>query len=268
MTLHKHLLALVDPSQAVQPALRRARFNATKRGEKPKLTVFMAVDRELHKQLKRQPVLYRDPQWIEDRLARLKEAGLEHELAISWDDEWADSVNEQVNTTGADLVMAPVYRDEDGNKVITDEMWRLLRTSSVNVSMIQPGNDDYEDRKVILAAIKTQDPSFAERNERTIQNAKTLAELYGAKLYVVNVYATQDQYPDRAKIIQSTGVANENIFVEAGDVAEVIANVAKRVNADMLLLAPAPRKGLAAALRGATINRVIKKVDCDVMAVV
>lgn len=268
MPLSSRILVLVDPSQQKQQALRRARFNAERRGEKPHLTVFMAVDHEIHKRMKTPPVLYRDPKWIDDTLSALTEVGIEHELGISWDDEWAEAVLAEIQRSSPDQIFVPVYEDEAGNRVLTDEIWRVLRSSNVDISLIHPRKDDREVREVVLAAIKTQDPAYAARNEKLIAQGKQIAEIYGAELHIVNAYQDQMNFPDRAKIMEMSGVPNECIHVVLDRPAEAISDVATKIKADVVLIAPARRAGVAAALRGTTINRLISKIGCDVMAVV
>jgi len=269
MDLNSRILALVDPSQEKQQALRRACFNAERRGEKPQFTVFMAVDSELQKHIKTPPVLYRDPQWIDKTLSPLTDAGLEYDLGISWEEEWADAVLGEIKRSNPNLVLVPVYVDEAGNHVITDQIWRLLRYSDVNISLIQPRKDlEREGRDVILAAVKQQDSTFDERTLKAIAQAKHLAEIYNAEWHIVNAYQDQMSFPDRAKLIGLSGLPNENIHVGLGKPGDVIAEVANEVNADVALIAPARRSGIAAALRGATINQIIGKIPCDVIAIV
>ena len=269
MGINSRILALVDPSQEKQQALRRARFNAERSGDKPHITVFMAVDHELQKHIKTTPILYRDPQWIDQTLSALTEVGLEYDLGISWQEEWAEAVLGEIKRSNPDLVLVPVYVDEEGNHVITDEIWRLLRYSNVNISLIQPRKDlEREGRDVILAAVKQQDAEFDERNLKIIAQAKHLAEIYGAEWHIVNAYQDQMSFPDRAKMIAMSGLPNEKIHIGLGKPGEVIAEVAKEVKADVALIAPARRSGISAALRGATINKIISKIPCDVIAIV
>jgi len=268
MSLNSKILVLVDPSQDKQQALARARFNAVRRGEKPHLTVFMAVDHDVHKHMKTKAVLYRDPKWIEEKLSALSDAGLEYDLCISWDDEWAEAVLTEIKRIKPDQIFIPVYEDSAGNQVLTDETWRVLRSSKVNVTLIHPRKDDREARNVILAGVRSQDPEFDERTVKTIAQGKHLAEVYGAELHVVNAYQDQMNFPDRAKLIELTGLSNEYVHVEYGRASDVVSAVAKKVKADVTLIAPARRSGIASALRGATINRLISQIPCDVMAIV
>lgn len=269
MTQTSQILALVDPSQEKQQALLRAAFNAERSNSKPHITVFMAVDHEVHKQMKTKPVLYRNPKWIQEKLSKLTSAGLDYDIGVSWDSEWAEAVLGEIDRSKPDMVLVPVYEDEAGNQVLTDEIWRLLRSSDVNISLIHPRKDlSHEGRDVIIAGVKTQDPKFRERNLKVVAEAKHLAEIYGAELHIVNAYQDQMNFPDRSKILAMTGLPNENIHVELGRPGDVIAEVSKKVNADLALIAPARRSGFATTLRGATINQIIAKIDCDVMAIV
>ncbi len=267
MSLSSRILVLVDPSQKKQQALHRARFNAERRGEKPHLTVFMAVDHEVHKQMKTPPIMYRNPKWISDTLSALTDVGLEHELCISWDDEWSDAVLTEIKRSKPDLVMVPVYEDEQGNRVLTDQIWRLIRSSTVNISLIHPRKDNTETRKVILATVKTQDPAFDERTKKTIAQAKALAKIYGSEVHIVNAYQDQAKFPDRTKIMKMAGVPNSNVHVVAGQISDVLPKIAKKVKADIVMIAPLRKQGIAGVLRGSTISRIVRKIHCDVMAI-
>lgn len=268
MPLSNRILALVDPSQTKQQALRRARFNAERRGEKPHLTVFMAVDHDVHKFMKTPPTMYRDSKWISDTLTALTEVGLEHELCISWDDRWSDAVLREIKRSKPDLVMVPVYEDEDGNRILTDETWRLLRSSNVNISLVHPRKTDREERKVILAAVKSQDPAFDDRTKRTIQHAKDLAEVYGSEVHIVNAYQDQANFPDRTKLMKMSGLPNSNIHVVAGMISDILPKVSKKVKADIVMIAPLRKEGMISTLRGSTITRIIRNMPGDILAIV
>jgi len=269
MSLNSHLLAIVDPSQDKQPALRRARINLERREQRPDLTVLLAVDGDLQKHQRQKVTLYRGPDWMEATFQPLKGAEVRYQMGISWASNWADAVVQEVERSGANLVLVPIYEDENGEHIITDQLWSLLRNIPVNLTLIHPRKDlTREERKVIMAAVKTQDPKFAERNEKTVNEAKALAKVYGAEVHLVNAYADQSQYPDRAKIIRETGIPNERIHIMAGYIEDVLLTVSEKIGADLLMIAPAQRKGLASALRGSTLNKIIRRIDCDIMAIV
>lgn len=260
------VLAVMDPSQEKHPALRRVIIGAEKRTEKPQLTIFMAVDYELHEARGAKPVLYRDPEWFDGIVERIKGANSPYEIAISWSVQWAESVAELAKKEKVDRILVPVTLDEGGNHVITDEMWKLLRHSPVPVTLVHPGQP--EARDVILAAVKMQDPSYDKLNKSILQRGKDLAEIYGAKLHVVNAYTDSAEFPDRAKLIEAAGVPNEQVHVLAGDSADVIRQIADKVSADLLLIGVQHRTGIVATLRGNTISKILRQQKRDVMSVV
>lgn len=268
MSLNSRILVIVDPSQEKQHALRRARYNAKRRGEKPHLTVFMAVDHELHDYMKKKkPVMYRDPSWITETLTPLTNLGIEHDLCISWEENWSDAVLGEIKRSKPDIVMVPVYEDESGNRIITDQMWRLLRMSKVDITLLHVSQHLEEQRKVILAAIKYQDPTFVARNKRIIAKGKYLAELYGATLHVANAYQDQMNFPDKAKIMKMTGLPSEQVHIIFDKPDEGISKIAKRINAEVTLISPVHRSGIAATLRGATISKLVSKIESDIIAI-
>lgn len=261
------MLVLVDPSQEKQPALRRACINAQLRKDKPTLIVFLAVDRELHDVPGVDPVLYRGPEWFENIRERIEAPGAPYELATSYSNKWAESVIELANEKKVDRIMVPVTVDHEGNHIISDEVWKLLRTSPVPVTLVHPGQS--EERNCFLAAVKMQDPEYRELNNKVLKLGRELADIYEAELHVVNVYSDSAEYPDRSQIIRAAGnIPNDHVHVIAGDSADVIRKVADDVNADLLLIGTKRRTGFAATLRGNTISKILRHQERDVMSVV
>ena len=262
----QRVLAVMDPSQEKHPALRRVIIGAEKRKEKPLLIIFMAVDYELHSVSGAKPVLYRDPKWFDEIVERLKGAKSPYEIAMSWSQNWAESVVELAKKEKADRIMVPVSLDQEGNHIITDEMWKLLRKTSVPVTLVHPGQPEVRD--VILAAVKMQDPEYATLNKKVLKLGRELADIYGAKLHVVNAYTDSAEFPDRAQLIKAAGVPNNQVHVLPGTSDEIIRQVADKQKANLLLIGVQHRTGIVATLRGNTITRILRKQKRDVMSVV
>ncbi len=261
----QRVLAVMDPSQEKHPALRRTIIGAERRKEKPLLIFFMAVDYELHEVAGAKPVLYRDPKWFDSIVERIKGANSPYEIAVSWSKTWADSVVELAKKEKADRILIPVTLDESGNHVITDEMWKVLRKAPVPVTLVHPGQS--EKRRTILAAVKIQDSDYDAINKKVIKLGKELAEIYDAKLHLVNVYSDSANFPDRTQLMKAAGVPTNQVHILAGDAADVIRDVADKVKADLLLIGTQERSGIVAALRGNTISKILRRQKRDVMSV-
>jgi universal stress protein E len=193
-------------------------------------------------------------------------AGLEYTCEISWSSNWHESILHAAEKFGADMLLIPLRARGAGERVIiSDAKWSLLRNAHCGVLMIKPGAK--ESRDVVLAAMKVNYDSdeYAELNEKIGARARWMADRYGAELHVVTACSDIEEYPDRAKIIELTGVKNENIHVEMGKVEMAIPAVAKRLQADIVVVGTMARKGLSAVMRGNTSEKIISLLERDVM---
>jgi len=103
-------------------------------------------------------------------------------------------------------------------------------------------------------------------NEKILERGKYLADLYGAELHVVNAYKDSEDFPDRGLIQRMSDVPIENIHRDMGKPEDVIFDVAQKVNADFVILGTKPRHSIRAALRGNTSEKVMDRLNIDVMA--
>jgi len=121
----------------------------------------------------------------------------------------------------------------------------------------------------MLAAINIQkhdDPNYARLNEKILAKGQEIAEHYGADFYVVNAYKDSMHFPDRQHIMRISGLPSERVHAEEGDPATVISRYAKELGADTVLIGTMARQGASALMRGNTSEKVLSKLDVDVIA--
>jgi universal stress protein E len=133
--------------------------------------------------------------------------------------------------------------------------------------LIRPGAK--AQRKVILAAVNFQAERDVQKelNKKIIAQAKLYAEVYGAELHVINGYMDSLTYPDRAKIINETGLPNDKIHVENGYTSDVVSALAEKINADLIIMGTLGQNGMTKTRRGNTAERLIAAADTDVMVI-
>jgi universal stress protein E len=85
-------------------------------------------------------------------------------------------------------------------------------------------------------------------------------------LHVVNAYKDSEDFPDRGLIGRMSGLPRENIHRDMGKPEEVVAGIAEKVGASMVILGISPRKGLAATFSSHTTEKVMERIDIDVVA--
>jgi universal stress protein E len=261
-------LVVVEPNNERHHALERV-LSALPLLKNPfELTVLVTVNNETTSLAANNPEIYRDRQWFLDLIAPLDEMDADYDLQISWSNEYQHAVLQAAEQSQANMIVVPVReRPRSGPFKFSDAKWALLRGAPCPVMIVQPCGKPR--REVVLAAVHAQgdQASYEELNETIIDAGKLIAGMHGATLHLVNAYKDQEDYPDRARLVRISDLPNEQIHSEPGATDEVIASVAKQIDADVVVLGTRRRSGLAASMRGNTSERVIQALDVDVFAV-
>jgi len=264
----ERIFIVIDPAADDHPALRRGIITAQIRQPHAELFLFVSLDGQAVDTRARNSNLYRDREWFETLFSQVEGAGLDYRCEVSWSSEWPEATLRAAERFDADLLLLPVLRRPlSGKPLLSEPKWNVLRNATCPVLIVQPGTKEL--RKVVLAALKVQsrDPRYEELNRKIAAWARRTADRYGAELQVVNAYRDQDDYPDRARLIELAGVPNDHVHVEDGAPEKVIERVAREVEADIVVIGTLARQGLSAVMRGNTSERVISVLNQDVMTV-
>jgi universal stress protein E len=264
----RKIVVVVDPSQDRPVALERildaADVVRRRNAAETEVHVLLAVDLDNTDASCDNPNIIRESRWLfENVVEPLNKSGFKYSLQISWCSEWYDSIRKVVAQQNAGGVMLPWYGKSRGGRLFSESIWHLMRTSPAPVTIVQPNRTS--ERKSIVAAVNFQshDGEYQGLNNKIIEVGKFVASSFGATLHLVNAYSDSLHYPDRSQLAR-TGIESENIHVYAGRPEDVIAKVVREVNADSLLLGFRSRPS---RWRGATAERIIGKVDCDITTV-
>jgi universal stress protein E len=263
------LFVVVDPNDETHIALERAIITSALHSTKPHVHAFVAVDGDAVDTRSSNDRLFRDLTWFEKNIkSPLANAGISYTMEVSWSAEWQKSIVDSAKRQGADLIYLPVHAKTNPSRFsFTESKWELLKTASCPVVLIRPGAN--AQRKVILAAVNFQaqrDVQIA-LNQKILEQAKHFANVYGAELHVINGYMDSMSYPDRGKLVNQTGIANDKIHVENGYTSEVVSALAAKINADLIVMGTLGQNGMTKTRRGNTAERLIAAVDTDVMVI-
>jgi len=265
MNTSELILVIIEPSFDQHLALERALITAKLREVPPKLHLFICPDVDNTDLKARNQGLYRDSRWLEELTKTVVESNLEFSYELCWTMEWSNAVLNCADRIQPAAIFIPDYDPAVRRNMFTNSKWDLLRKSFCPVMITRPGASNY--RKVILAAmnIRTEDQKYIDMNDKIMTEAKKLVKIYAADLYVVNSYKDSMHYPDREKLLKFTGLPTENVHLGEGDPADIIANYADQINADLVIIGTMRRSGAAALMRGNTSERVLNKVKQDVV---
>ncbi|MFC6633218.1 universal stress protein [Microbulbifer taiwanensis] len=266
----KSIFIVVDPNDDQQVALERALTTAKLRTPQPKLVIFVAVDGEAVDTRATNDHLFRDESWFREQIRKpVEDAGLECELLVCWSSDWQGAIIQESKRYNAEMVYLPVHATSSRRFTFAESKWQVLKSARCPVVLIRPGAKDR--RKVVLATVNYQAQTNQQRqlNRQITERANYIANVYGAELHLVNAFLDSMLYPDRgalAKLADKTGVPTSRIHVKRGYTNEVVAEVAKDIDADLVVMGTLNQYGeTGSLLRGNTAERVIGSLDVDVM---
>lgn len=263
------LFVVVDPSDTVQIALERALIMGKKHEVPPDLFIFLGVDGEATDLRAINDNLFRSQDWFDAEIHKpIHAAGMKYTVEVSWSQEWQKSIVQSAKRFGAERIYLPVHaRTNTSRFTFSEAKWELLKTADCPVVLIQPGAKP--ERKTVLAAVNFQARQDEQQklNESILYWARTVADIYGAELHVVNAYIDSMLYPDRGSLARAASLPSERIHVDQGYTSDVVGGVAQRLDADLVVMGTLGQTGRSSTRRGNTAERVISALTQDVMVV-
>jgi len=262
----RKFLVVIDPSHERHLALERMIDILEQRGEWPlEFHLLIGFEAEDKADPNTPNEVVRSSDWFTQLLKPLESSGADYSVEFFWTRNWRQSIQEAAERYVCDTIML-CESSAEHKSGITDSKWDLVRHARSDVLICDVGtNGPY---KCVLAAVNVQakDPVHVEMNEKIFERGKFLAEYFGADYHVVNAYKDSEDFPDRGLIGRMSGLARENIHRDMGKPEDVIAGVAEKVKADMIVIGISQRTGLAKTLSSHTTEKVMEKVEIDVVA--
>ncbi|MBL0711500.1 MAG: universal stress protein UspE [Colwellia sp.] len=302
METYQNILAVIDPTADEQKALKRAIELAisikAKSSNDVKINAFLTIfdfSYEMttilssgERDVMRQSVVKDKELWLESIVKKLK-SNVNIDCQVVWHNRPFEAIIEQVIKHSYDIVIKGTHQhDKLKSVVFTPTDWHILRKCPCPVLLVKehawPKNGN------IIAALNvgSDEEEHHSLNIKITEEAKQLASLIQANVHLVNSFPgtpvniaieipefNATEYNDiMLKHHQQAMSTHANKFdisvinthVEEGLPETVIAQVAEKVDAELVILGTVGRTGISAALIGNTAEHVIEQLDCDVLA--
>jgi universal stress protein E len=224
-----------------------------------------------------------------DRACRM---GVESGATVEWDFPPHEAIVRRAVRCRADLIIAECHEGSRHKWLMRLTDWELLRASPVPVLLLKSSRPWR--RNTVLAAV---DPSHAHAKpsrldalivEKGRQLAKALKgtlhlmhaaypsafgiaavdpAIDGVTLAAAYELQTEKARQDFAEFAASAKVPRKNRHVIDRDPSTGITAVAKKINADVVVMGALSRSGIKRLLIGNTAERVLGEIPCDVLVV-
>lgn len=258
------VVIVIDPSQESHPALERALAMAAHSNDSSHIQyVFLLT--ATPEQGKSPSYFACSDSWVNEQIYdRMKSIDIPFSIMVAWSNDWKDVVLGSSKEHSAIMTIVPFY-GKVKDHFLSDEKWKLLRQSENPVLIASHVEREFSGK--ILCSLKTQDSKYSDRNQTVMESARRFAEVFNLEIHIVNAYTDSMDYPDRGKIAANNDIDNERIHVKNGEPEDVICNTANDMDAGLVLIASQRRTGLQGALRGNTVEKIIERVQRDVLVI-
>ncbi|QIZ76590.1 universal stress protein UspE [Ferrimonas lipolytica] len=296
MSNYQHILVVIDPSKEEQGALNRAQLMAQRCNGQ--LTLFMSIfdfsyemtsmlsaeDRETL----RDGIIDQRQRWLEQLAAPLREKGLNVLTKLCWHNRPFESIIQHALTAKCDMIVKSTHVHAKLKSVIfTPTDWSLMRKAPMPVLLVK--EHDWSSQGAILVAVNVaaEDEDHRSLNDKLIKRAQSLVQFNDAPIHLVNGYPGTPvniaiELPDfdahaynnslrthHEERIYELGahyqLGKDRCHVLEGMPEDVIPDLAKEMNASIVIIGTIGRSGLSAALIGNTAEHVIDQIDCDLL---
>ena len=292
----KRILAVVDAERDNQPALSRAYELASKTGASVTammvvydlsydMTTMLSPD---EREAMRDAVTKEHAKWL---ATHLQEQGFtETDIVVEWNNRSYESIIYYTLNNQIDLVVKATKKHDDLASVIfTPTDWHLMRKCPRPVLLVK--EHGWPEGGEIIAAVNvgSEDDEHAALNDKLTVIANDYASLLKGSVNLVNSYPSTplniaievpefdpDTYHDAVKNHHlkemrshalKYGIPEDKCVVREGLPEKVIPQVAKALDAELVVIGTVGRVGISAALISNTAEHVIDELNCDVLAI-
>lgn len=242
-------------------------------------------------EIKREALTLRQKR-LDSLVARACALGVESGATVEWDFPPHEAIVRRAVRCRADLIIAECHEGRRHRWLMRLTDWELLRASPVPVLLLR-GSKPWR-KNTVLAAV---DPAHAHSKPSRldsiiVEKGQQLTRSLGGSFHLmhaaypsafgltlgdpaidaVTLAATYEQQKakarqDFAEFAQSAKVPRKRRHVVDRDPATGIAEIARAVRADVVVMGAVSRSGLRRMIIGNTAERVLEALPCDVLVV-
>ena len=294
MQVPKSILVVISARRQAHAALERALKFAEVSGihihlfnsiYEPVLELTDVLSSDHRKELKEQYIADRTL-YMEKLADQLRHKGIATSVHVSWHRELNEAIEEISKILKPDLIVKRVSEDVTLNPFAMPIDRYLLRHSPSPILLVRHHGWT---QGPIIAAIDplTNDPDHMALNHQVMSYAMLLARFTSAPLHVVNTFvcpaisagsglpgfdfsriAKDTANFHRSKMndfISDYAIDPERVHILEGDADVCIPDLARKLEAQVVVMGTVGRSGISAAFIGNTAEHVLAKLPCEVL---
>lgn len=293
------LVAISDPHRRDQVALDKAAAIAARCGARVTLfSAFMIPQPPGAKRTSSAKILRAACAEREQRLEKLSQPlrarGIRVAHKVVWDFPAHEAIVRQAMRTKPDLVIADSSRHSRlARIVLANTDWELIRNCPCPVWFVRSSVLPKAPKLLVAVDPRHTHAKPSQLDDRLLSTARQAAEQLGGKVSVGHVYelpmlsgpaliiepirlpispVRARRFEEETKrlverLAKKHGIAPARQFISPGQPVAILPQLAEHLQADVLVMGAVSRSRLRAPFIGNTAEKIIDRVDCDVLIV-
>lgn len=271
MTPLNTMLVVYDPTREEQPALEKAANIAEVVGASVHLFACMHYEDaaksgdqsgEIRHLITGQQAV------LDEAVQPLQARGIEASTEVEWDKDWYHAVVRASLRHTADMVLKSSFTHSAGKRLLKRTSdWTVMRGCQCPVLLVKEREPSAERRVLAAIDIKATRDSYERRNDKILQLSNHIIERGKADVHFVNAFQDFKGVPNKQQLVDNWGIAPEKIHIMLGTPEKVIVERARHLEATLVVVGNSARTGLLAAIVGNTVEKILDKLDCDILSV-
>jgi universal stress protein E len=195
--------------------------------------------------------------------------GIEVAIEVEWDKDWYQAVLRAADRIKADVVFKSSHKHSASQRLLRETSDRtLLRQCACPVMLVKSNAEVSGPHRIILAAVQFRGElgAYDKLNRRIVEFAQRMFAQESVKVHFVNAYTELSDRPDKGQLVRACGVPSDQAHIRVGETDDVIVELARELDANLVVIGNSARTGLSAMINTNTAEKILDKLDCNLLA--
>lgn len=267
-TQNNRILAIIDPTRTEQWALKKALAIASSRDDL-EVCAYLCVfsDANCDDQDQLQAVeLERYRMWLDAMLKQMADSDLTIDSQIEWNSDWREAV---CAAAAADDVVLVTKRASRRQNSLASSDRQLVRKLGRALLLVKYEPTDEVSKILIAVDFNADDESHKALNQAIMSlGMRMRGTVKDTELHVISAYPSSDSFVHPPDVARALDIERSHAHVRRGSAADIIPDVAKELEADLVIVGNVGRGGLSGITIGNTAEKILNDIAADVLVIV
>lgn len=273
------LFAIADPTASHQAALVKALLLA--KLADCQIHAFLCVYREGGEDDKdsKHNTLVDAGQWLDGQLEPCRTAGVPFSKQVVWDSQWHDAALRAIAKSECDLVIKSSYHHSKSKRFYSSTSdFNLMRHCACPILFTHPTQEWDSNELLACVDLESTDVGHARLNDVIIRDARAMASIVGMDLHIAAAHQGSIN-PDNLPIESQGGevsaqqlaelydVDASRIHLRQGETVATLSAICAEIDPCIVIIGTLARTGISGQLIGNTAEKLLDRVEADVLTV-